>query len=291
MFNHIANQIAGSAVGSTLLAQLELRERIGARCDNWDSICDAIAVEAAVNYIKLSDFSNLVNHICRAVNDASPWNSTNTIDDPFRYSFVEKRLPIAEALIQKFYYDLTSKFELNTQEIWKSRCVNLNHKQGPISEKHNYGQGEFTWSCIRSITTPDSLEILDWILSARGRAVDHICYKPVVSKELIVYEIHSFDDWYHLIENHSNPASGPTEPLEPEWESIFKKYHAVHLSWMGILLAHDNLKQAENNNVIPLRYWEHEQTHWSSDCIDEYKEISTYAAIKDSYHHNEYETT
>ena len=282
MCDELAKQLADSPVGWMLLAQLEVRERLDVRNSDWDGRCDIIAVSAAANRVNKLDFSDIVRNIQRAVSDTSPWNSTSQIEVPMRRFCTRKRLPIANIIIDNFSKNLAANFEPDKQEIWRSKAININSDQNPkdFISHGVYDQGQFTWASIRSLTTPNRRDILDWILTDKWNRFDQTCYKPVISKDVLVYEIHSFEDWVDLIKGSPNPASTPAEPIAPDWEAISEKYDAVHLSWMGILLAHDNLERAEAENIIPLRYWEHEQTHWLNNCIDSYEEVFTYKELK-----------
>ena len=305
MTNSLAKQIATSPVGMRLLERLEyagigkLRPyRTGVpltrrsfvpqfrffdklRRDRKNDLPDIGLpdIGQAINYIESTQYSDIIYHIDDSVDDTSPLNPYPPPFLPVSTYMFERRILLAEKVIENYFADLTANFELDSQEIWKSQDkVPTSDQTDSITDTDFvYGEGEFTWASERSITTPDTLTHLDWILSYMGSPDEFICYKPLVNKKPTVYEIHSFDDWHQLIENNPRVPSNSTKPCTPDWGKIANKYDAVHLSWMGIILAHDNLELANRHNVIPLRYWKNEQTHWTRSAIIGYNKIGTYS--------------
>lgn len=305
MTNDLARQIATSAVGIGLLERLEYRginklhlvregnpltrRSLLPRCRFFHKLrrgrkndlpdIGHSDIRQAINYIETTQYSEIIEHIKDAVDDTSPWNPYTPSSPPVSTYIFERRILLAEKVIKHYCDDLTANFELDSQEIWKlQNQVPTSDQAGSETDTDMiYGEGQFEWSSIRSITTPDTRNILDWILGSMGEPDDLICYKPLVNKELTVYEIHSFDDWHQLIENNPSVPSNSAKPCAPDWRTIKNKYDAIHLSWMGIILAHDNLDLANRHNVIPLRYWENEQTHWARSAIVGYDKVGTYS--------------
>lgn len=269
MCDRLVKQLADSPVGSMLMANLESQEINNRKVDQDRRFKDT-AVTLASNRIHYMDISDLISKIQKAINDTSPWNSANRTNVLSAHSGSRRRLPIAKAIIGKFSKSLATDFEANQQEIWSHT-----HPKNLLS-RGTYLEGQFTWTSVKSITAPTRQSILDWILNAKGNRFEQICYKLRVSKRLSTYEIHSFEDWAYLIKSNPSSTQSSTGRIAPNWDVILNKYDVVHLSWMGILLAHDNLQRAKAENIIPLSYWEHEQTHWSSNCIDGYEKVFTY---------------
>lgn len=263
-----AKQITESPVGSIVLALLELAERGDVDRLNWEGYCDLAAIDAVIRSGNDLECTDILKYILLAVGVASPWNPDSIDEIAMMSLHSSERLPIAELLVNNFVNRLTSKCNFDLQEVWLNPTQYDQYLQSKyfIEYRNIYGQGQFTWAGMWSMTTSD-IEIVEWIISGMGTNIEINLYKPVIADDARVYEIQSFEDWEELVkENELTTSSGD---LAPDWALIAQKYDAVHLSWMGVLLAHDNLTPANEKNVIPLKYWEHEKTLWLNDCFSE----------------------
>lgn len=267
-----AEQILESQVGSVLLALLELVERRDVDRLHWGGHCDLTAVEAAIRSGNDLEYTDLLKHILLAVEVTSPWNPDGEDEVAVMRSCASDRLPIAELLMNRFANRLASDCEFELQEMWLNPTQHERYLRSKYFVEHRniYAQGQFTWAGMWSTTT-SAPKITEWIISGIGTSEEIDCYKPVVADGARVYEIHSFGDWAKLvIDNKLNALPGI---LAPDWTAIARKYDAVHLSWMGLLLGHDNSTLANDWKVIPLKYWNYERTLWLNDCFSELVEL------------------
>lgn len=263
-----AEQIVDSPVGSVVLALLELAEREDVARLYWEGDCDLTAVEAVIHRESELEYTDLLKHVLLAVDVTSPWNPDSEDEVEAMRLHATKRLPIAELLVSYFADRLTTDCELDLQEIWLNPTQYDKYLRSRyfVEHRNTYGQGQFTWAGMWSTTRSDP-EIVEWMIQDMGVNTELNCYRPVIADGARVYEIQDFEDWVKLVnENKLGTLSGASVP---DWSTIAKKYDAVHLSWMGLLLAHDGLTPARDNNIIPLRYWSRERTLWLNDCFSE----------------------
>ncbi len=305
MPNKLIEQITKSPVGFCLLSDIA-RTRLEEGGQQYED--EPADVGEALDYLSVAEFSDIVDRILSALDLTSPWRNPNTVPlarSRFRLKLfgrslwkpqrkpesitalprsmasVTNRYLLAERLVERFYDRLSADLEPQSQEIWELEPPKLARDYHTHSADSVYGEGQFTWFSVRSMTKLDTLENLEWILSDKGEPSEHSCYIPVTSKELKAYEVHSFEAWQQLIKDTSNKEH--TKPLAPHWPTIYNNYDVIHLSWMGIIVAHDHLRLADKHDVVPLRYWGHEQTHWARSSIEEFAKVESYLERRHRY--------
>ena len=267
MVANLAEEIVESPVGSVVLALLELGER-GIGLFEWDGNCDEAAVERANGKICERSYPKLLQHILVATSVTSPFNPDCDREILLAHSFSERRMSTAETICDTFGDRMSSSLEIDKQILWLSDLHYTRYRNGSyfVDFNHTYGEGQFTWAGLWSVS-PITEDISEWMVDDMGGYDILNCYRPVLSRPARVYEVHCKRDWVSLVHEHRLDTA--YERTAPDWQSISKKYDAIHLSWMGVLTAHDDLEFAVTQNIIPLRYWSFERTHWLQDCFEE----------------------
>lgn len=207
-------------------------------------------------------FDRLCELISVSSEEIGPWWPDADIRREELRSEAASATDLASALLEQFLQPLSASLDLTTQEHWSSRQV-MKPRLQCADHDVVYGDGEFSlggiWTASTGGSGPSAARLAAWDLDETARR-----WAIRVTGSPRVLEIRSLDDWVDLVTSH--PRAG--RPTAPDWPAVSGRFDVVHLTWIGFLLAHDNLEAAERRNVLPLRFWGSERSLWLNDCLE-----------------------
>ncbi len=222
---------------------------------------DPASVERATENAREMSYGELLETILSAADMVGPFNPDQKTNISSFLAQACERIEIAKVICNKFADHLVDDIKRNSQEVlergaWKMSVsfdglVDL--EEPSFVYEDVYADGQLTWAALWSTDPRYTEELVEYGAIKRGLRV-------TVPDNAHIYEIHEFEDWFYLID--SNPGNSTSKGISPSWASIAEKYDAVHLSWAGFILAHDNYDKASEQGIIPLSYWDHEGTMW-----------------------------
>lgn len=131
----------------------------------------------------------------------------------------------------------------------------------PTSLDVVHGEGQFSWGGSWSFTNPGE-SLHDDLLAAWDNAGGTMEFEVLdVGRQPRVFEVNEPADWAELAITYRDSRSSPGA-ARPRWPEVAESFDAIHLSWLGFSLVHDNQDAAVRYGVVPLRYWGSERTHW-----------------------------
>ena len=291
--------MTASPLGVTLLAVLESR--------TWRSEGSGLSLEtspasvaAAVEMVEMMPFGGFVDlAVLTGSRYVGPWISDAPSTAAAAYQGAAARLPIAEAVAERFADQLHAPLGHAAQQWWTDGSAWL-ESLVPLFDRFDdvYGAGEFTWSGLWTATDPPP-EALVQIAAAWELETGPITrwWLPV-RPDANVYEIHRPEDWARLVTAH--PRQGSPHPgwelpgvnqhvhdispllattgqraartsvhrhVVPDWRSVSGQYDGVHLSWAGFITAEGCIIDLAGGDVTMLRYWFSERTLWLADVF------------------------
>lgn len=292
--------ILESPVGVALLARLETRARYP---DGYGLVVDSEreTVSAAAEAVAQMSFGALVElAVFAGVFDAGPWTPDSPDTLALAYRDAEARLPIAEALSDRFGAQLHAPIDRNAQQWWVTEQLPVD-RLAPLFHDYEdvYDAGQFTWAGLWTVTDPPAItheQLVDaWEL--HGGPVSR--WRLPVLPAARVFEVHRPADWARLVTEHSRNAATNLEHWElpsinqrrsdladlmavpgqraartsmrrhlvPDWRSVADHHDGVHLSWAGFITTEGCITDFEAGDVTMLRYWFSERTHWLTDTF------------------------
>jgi len=293
-----------SPVGTALLAALEVRARDDVRW--FDTPTDSVpaAVDTAVDTVESMTFGELCSVAVQAAETrVGPWIGDAAESAAAAYRCAEQRRPIAASIAARFGAELHAPMEPGGQQWWNSatrpgEVLDLS----PLFERYGdvYGNGEFTWASLRTVTDPPS-EVHDDLIDVWEMFSGPISrWRLPVRPDIRVHEVHRPEDWVALVKAHPFRASrahggwelpGPNQHIDrsglldvpnqraaagevsahllPAWSSVAGSFDAIHLSWAGFITTEGCVTEMGGGAVTMLRYWGSERTLWLHDCFTE----------------------
>lgn len=290
-----------SPLGVTLLVAVESNvDRDGGYSFSLNTTPDSVA--AAVASVRTMSFGCLADlAVLTGMQYVGPWvNGAETAAAAYRAA--SARLPIAEAIAERFYNELHAPLDRATQQWW-SVGDRWDETRIPLFQDFTtdtFGaySGEFTTAGMWTSTDPPP-EAAGQMVGAWELETGPVsrCWMPVLP-EARVFEIHRPQDWAQLVAAHprqARPHPGWELPgtnqhhsdlaplldvpeqraaratvdshLVPDWESVASEYDGIHLSWAGFITSEGCITDLDNGGVVMLRYWFSERTLWLADIF------------------------
>ncbi|MGC1195005.1 MAG: hypothetical protein WA976_09510 [Candidatus Dormiibacterota bacterium] len=296
----VPDDLLAAPVGVALLDRLELAQR-GLTRSQVLADSDPAAVERAAEKVEVMPIGKLLHlALGAAASLAGPWNGDAPDSLALAYQFAEPRRPLAAAVWRRFGDALLGPVRPDSQEYWRCDL----HPQLPIDPALSdfsrvYGNGEFPWAGIWTVSAPPS-EIHHDLLNAWEMFCAPVsrCRMPVGSG-IKVWNIDHPADWVRLVETFPKVAAKPHAGWElpgpnqrgieverlasvpgqhalrtavgrhvlPDWAAVAREYDGVHLSWAGFLTAEGFVSDLPERGATMLRYWGSERTLWLRDVL------------------------
>jgi hypothetical protein len=293
--------MTASPLGVTLLAALESRTRQpeGFALSLETSPASVASATKMVETMSFGTFADLA--VLTGAIYVGPWIGDAPSTVAAAYRDAAARLPIAEAVAERFGDELHSPLGHAAQQWWTDGAPGI-ESLAPLFDRFDdvYGAGEFTWSGLWTATDPPP-EALAQMVGAWELETGPITrwWLPV-RPEARVYEIHRPEDWARLATAHplqASPHPGWELPginqhhhhicpllaatdqraarasvrrhVVPDWRSVAGQYDGIHLSWAGFITAEGCIVDLAGGDVTMLRYWFSERTLWLADVFTE----------------------
>lgn len=297
------DSLLAAPIGVALLDRLELAARGVFRPFFALQDSDPVAVAAACDQVRAMPVGSLLAKTLDAASVlAGPWSSGAVGSLTWAYQLADARRSLAEEVWSHFAARLAQPVDRDAQEHWLDEVDPSRPVETAFGDyEHHYGNGEFTWAGVWTVTSPPP-EIHDPLIAAweidRGQVSR---WRLPVRHDTRVWEIDSPHDWARLVETfprvairpHSGwelpgPNQHPSElsrllavpgqhavrvgtgaHLVPDWAGVAQRYDGVHLSWAGFLTAEGYVSDLADGGVSMLRYWGSERTLWLNDVFGE----------------------
>jgi hypothetical protein len=299
-----AEDLLRAPAGVALLARLEIEQRADQPWFKSPTASDHEAVRRAATNIGEVSFAKLLSMATWSAEFwAGPWSGQALSSLPYLYKDALSRRPIAEAVADRFSLQLHRAIDLNAQQWWHEDTKDMKSAIDPCftDYSHVYGNGEFTWSGLWTVTDPPP-EVHDDLISAWdyfGRPTSR--WLLPLRRDARVWNIDNPRDWARLVETYpkvvARPHSGwelpgpnqhpsdtkmlrsmtsqravrteTTAHVLPDWEKVATDFDGVHLSWAGFLTTEGHISDLSNGGITMMRYWGSERTLWLHDVFGE----------------------
>ncbi len=299
------DELIQAPAGVALLARLEATKRDDVSRFECPTDCNHDSVRLAALSIQEMPYGELLELAVSAAQQfAGPWSGQALTSLPYLYEHAKHRRQIAEALSARFYLPLHRDPDLGAQQWWYEEPINSQQRAGitPCFTNYTlcYGNGEFTWGGLWTITDPppqihDALILTwdffgwptsRWLLPVRSDARVWVINRPA--------------DWTRLVETYPKAAAHPHAGWElpgpnqhpsdtkllrslatqhavrseialhvlPDWERVAADFDGVHLSWAGFLTTEGFISDLSNGGVTMMRFWGSEHTLWLHDVFE-----------------------
>lgn len=207
-----------SPVGVSLLAMLEARQRRDGSPHQSPPDSSVDAVDAAVDAVKAMSFGQLCSAaVDAATSIAGPWTADAPLQLALAYRFADRRLPIAEAIVERFGSALHAPLDPTSQEWWMSAPSPVAPEPPrPLFRDFDsvYGNGEFTWAGLRTSTDPPDEAHEELVRAWEIYPGSVSRWRLPVHDGARVFEIHRPQDWVRLVESHPRQARRPHDGWE-----------------------------------------------------------------------------
>ena len=163
-----AEDLLRAPAGVALLARLEIEQRADQPWFKSPTASDHEAVRRAATNIGEVSFAKLLSMATWSAEFwAGPWSGQALSSLPYLYKDALSRRPIAEAVADRFSLQLHRAIDLNAQQWWHEDTKDMKSAIDPCftDYSHVYGNGEFTWSGLWTVTDPPP-EVHDDLISA-----------------------------------------------------------------------------------------------------------------------------
>ena len=231
-----------------------------------------------------------------------PWMPSAADELEKAYRNADGRVPIAEAIADRFGRELHRGFDVDAQEWWTSHEPGDERRltHGVRSLDRVYEAGQHTEDGLWTVTSPPPEVHVDLAGAWELETGPVSRWRLPVDPGARIAEIHRPQDWTALVTAYPAPArpaegwelpgrnqrpgsltgllSLPTQRaartsmrrhLVPDWERLAAHYDGVHLSWAGFLTSEGYVSDLGDGDVAMLRYWFSERTHWLTDAFGE----------------------
>ena len=215
------------------------------------------------------------------------------------YEQAERRVPIAEAIAERFGEQLHARMDHSAQQ-WFTDGHPWLAKRAPGFERLHevYGAGEFPLAGLWTATSPPAEALVEMVGAWELETGPITRWWMPVRPEARVFEIHRPADWARLVTAHPRAAephpgwelpgvnqhvtdiapllgspgrraarSSVRHHVVPDWQSVAGQYDGVHLSWAGFITAEGFIEDLGDGAVTMLRYWFSERTLWLADAF------------------------
>lgn len=299
-----AEELLRAPAGVALLARLEVTQRDDVPWFGCPSDCNLNAVQRAASSVWEMPYGELLEMAVSASEHlAGPWSGQALLSLPYLYGQAMNRRPIAEAVSERFHTELHRDGDFGAQQWWYEDPQDSTHLATPCFANYSsvYGNGEFTWDGIWTVTDPPP-EVHDALISACdlfGRPTSR--WLLPVRADARVWNINGPEDWARLVETYPKVATRPHAGWElpgpnqhrsdtkmlrsvatqhavraeiavhvlPDWEGVAVDFDGVHLSWAGFLTSEGYISDLSDGGVTMMRYWGSERTLWLHDVFEE----------------------
>lgn len=276
--DEVVEELVSSPGGAALLAALEVEARTDVWWGDWNGDSSPEAVTQAAADVESASFNDICHQLLHGTSSLCPWDSGSEHSHQRVALQAESRRPIAEALVTAHHTRLVAGLDTSRQQeyhMWRRQHTG---RRPALFESYEdvygagadydlaYGRGQFTWNALRTTTSYDN-QLTDakfWATDYSEDDVDR--WLLTVRGQPSVYEIRRFDDWRMLIDEYGRTTSDGRRA--PNWATVAEHYDAVHLTWLGLVIAHSHHDAAQSSGVITLNYWFDEQTHWLHNCFE-----------------------
>jgi hypothetical protein len=248
-------------------------------------------------------FGKLLSWVVSAAEDlAGPWSGRSLEELPLCYRLASERRPIAVDLSERFGRRLHHGADHDGQEWWESPQPDGYVAKPLFTDfSHVYGNGEFAWDGLWTVTDPppevhdDLISAWDYLSGTTSR------WRLPVRTDARVWNINGPADWVRLVETYPKVATEPHSGWElpgpnqhrsdieqlllvphqhavridvehhvlPDWDAVARDFDGVHLSWAGFLTTEGYVSDLSDGGVTMLRYWGSERTLWLRDVFGE----------------------
>jgi hypothetical protein len=298
------DELLRAPAGVALLARLEVTQRDDIPWFEWPSDCNLNAVRRAASSVWEMPYGELLEMAVSAAESlVGPWSGEALLSLPYLYAQAVHRRPIAAAVSERFHTELHSDADFGAQQWWHEDPQDSKHLVTPCFTNYSnvYGNGEFTWSGLWTVTDPPP-EVHDALISAWD-----VCGRPTsrwllpIRQDARVWNINGPEDWARLVETYPKVATRPHAGWElpgpnqhpsdtkmlrsvatqhavrtaiavhvlPDWEGVAADFDGVHLNWAGFLTSEGYISDLSDGGVTMMRYWGSERTLWLHDAFDE----------------------
>ena len=311
MYGDVVSELSASSLvaallaapaGVALLAQLEAAQRGTVVGFEPPADSDPAAVALAAERAPAMSFGELLSCAVSAAGFlAGPWMPGAPESLSRAYLLGPSRRPIAEAVVARFGPELFGRVRLDGQQWWYSSGHEEFLRSRPAFADFGdvYGNGEFPWNGLWTVTDPPSAVHDDLFAAWEFGPGPASRWRLPVRPGARVWEIATPLDWVRLVESYPKPAPGPhygwelpgpnqhvpqidellgvpdqhaarvsrTAHLLPDWAAVARDYDGVHLSWAGFLTTEGFVSDLPDGGVTMLRYWSSERTLWLADAF------------------------
>ena len=293
--------MVASPLGVTLLAVLESRTR---HPEGFALSLETspAAVASAVEMVEMMSFGAFADlAVLTGAFYVGPWISDAPSTAASAYQHAAARLPIAEAVAQRFADELHAPLDHTAQQWWTDGSPGID-ALAPLFDRFDdvYAAGEFTWAGLWTATDPPPEALVQMVVAWELETGPITRWWLPVRPEAHVYEIHRPADWARLVTTHPRQASphpgwelpginqhqrhlspllaaidqraaraSVRRHVVPQWRSVAGQYDGIHLSWAGFITAEGCIVDLGGGDVAMLRYWFSERTLWLADVFTE----------------------
>jgi hypothetical protein len=179
----------------------------------WDSPRDSDpeAVQRAVEAVSVMPFGEILSWaVSAAENLAGPWSGSSLEELPWCYRLASERRSIAVAISERFGQRLHESADHEGQQWWE--CPQA---EGYVAKplfgdfSHVYGNGEFPWEGLWTVTDPPP-EVHDSLISAWDYLSGTTSrWRLPVRTDARVWNINGPADWVRLVETSPKVATAP----------------------------------------------------------------------------------
>ncbi len=268
-------------------------------------VCLLAALEEAGRDVMSMRFGDLAAAGVRsAYMTSGPWMSEAPAEIASAYGEAPRRLPLAEAIADRFAAELEAPVDLERQELWFTGPWKDDRPPGPVFGDLDvaYDAGEFPLAGLFTANGPPA-EAHNDLAGAWELDFDPLTRwrLPVVGSPRVL-ELNRPQDWVDLVERHPKGAgehgswSLPGQShrrgyvdaraleeasagracrvevaahLVPGWASVAEEWDAIHLTWAGFLTSEALVSDPAGGGVAMLRFWLGERVLWLRDCFGE----------------------
>lgn len=296
----LVDAVLASPLGVSWLAVLEAGPTEGGGWSTTSPTSDPASVAAAVDLIGEMSFGTLMDAaVYAAVVESGPWMSDALTRIAAAYRQAERRVPIVEAIAERFADELGAPLDRTAQQWWTDGSPWI-ESLVPLFRRFDdvYGAGEFTWAGLWTATDPPPEVLLQMVGAWEIEMGPVTRWWLPVRPEARVFEIHRPADWARLVTTHPHqgaPHSGWELPgvnqhrhliaplltvaeqraarasvgrhLVPDWRLVASEYDGIHVSWGGFVTAEGCIVDLGHGDVTMLRYWFSERTLWLADVF------------------------
>ena len=300
----LVEELLAAPVGVAVLARLEADHRPDLAWYEAPVDSDHGAVQRAAAWVRAKGFGELMARTLYVAESlAGPWVPGAPVSLARCFRLAGERRPIAEAIVSEHLELLDAPCDAEAQQWWLGAEVAdiRPPRRLFVAFDHVYGNGEFTWAGLRTVTDPPPELHAELVIAWELHPGPISRWRLPVRELARVWEIRSVRDWARLVETYPRTARVPHEGWElpgpnqhpealqgllavpgqsaarvrtgghllPDWAAVAEEWDGVHLTWAGFLTSEGRVWDLEGGAVTMLRYWASERTLWLADVFGE----------------------